>query len=209
MIEFEVLPIFSSVVSAVKVNEDLSKLWNSIESLEFVRSTADDTHLVYSSKNMHLLNDMLDIRKILLDYFYQFKNEILKLDTTDFEITTSWMTKTEPDGFCQYHRHKNSYYSGILYSDKTNSIDSGTLLFTDDGIKNDSFLINDPSEWNILNSRRITIEPDKNLLIFFPSTLRHRISKYTGNSNRYSLAFNLYPIGKIGGGDSLVTVTAF
>ena len=119
------------------------------------------------------------------------------------------MTKTEPGGFCQYHRHKNSYYSGVLYHNKTNSIDSGNLMFTDDGIKLESMLLNDPTEWNILNSRRMIIEPDSNLLVFFPSILRHRISKYTGTDNRYSLAFNLYPVGKIGDGDSSVTVTAF
>lgn len=209
MATFEVLPVFPSVISAAKVSEDLSELWNTTSNLEFFQSTADDTHLTYSSRNMRLLNDLPNIRKILLSYFYEFKNDILKLSTTDFDITTSWMTKTEPGGFCQYHRHKNSYYSGVLYHSKSNSIDSGNLLFTDDGMKLESILLNDPTEWNILNSRRMIIEPDSNLLVFFPSILRHRISKYTGIDNRYSLAFNLYPVGKIGDGDSSVTVTAF
>jgi uncharacterized protein (TIGR02466 family) len=159
---------------------------------------------VYASKNLHLLETLPDIKKIILDYFYSFKNTVLKLDTTNFEITTSWMTKTEPNGFCQYHRHRNSYYSGVLYSSKTNSTDSGNLMFTDDGIKQDSMLINTPSEWNILNSNRIVIEPDANLMIFFPSALRHRISRYTGTENRYSLAFNLFPVGNLGKGDSSI-----
>lgn len=208
MTTFEILPVFPCVISATKIAEDLSNLWNSADNLEFTHSNADDSQFVYTSKDINLLNGMQDVRKIMLDYFYNFKNEVLKLTTTDFEITTSWMTKTEPNGFCQYHRHKNSYYSGVLYSSKTNHPDSGTLLFTDDGIKNDSILINEPSEWNILNSRRIVIEPDENLLIFFPSILRHRISKYTGTENRYSLAFNLHPVGRIGNGDSSVTITA-
>jgi uncharacterized protein (TIGR02466 family) len=204
MPEFEVLPVFPSVVSATKISEDITALWNLSDSIEYNLSDADDTQLVYASKNLHLLETLPDIKKIILDYFYNFKNTVLKLDTTNFEITTSWMTKTEPNGFCQYHRHRNSYYSGVLYSSKTNSVDSGNLMFTDDGIKQDSMLINTPSEWNILNSNRIVIEPDANLLIFFPSALRHRISRYTGTENRYSLAFNLFPVGNLGKGDSSI-----
>jgi uncharacterized protein (TIGR02466 family) len=204
MPEFEVLPVFPSVVSATKIVEDISALWNLSDSIEYNLSDADDTQSVYASKNLHLLETLPDIKKIILDYFYSFKNTVLKLDATNFEITTSWMTKTEPNGFCQYHRHRNSYYSGVLYSSKTNSIDSGNLMFTDDGIKQDSMLINTPSEWNILNSNRIVIEPDANLMIFFPSALRHRISRYTGTENRYSLAFNLFPVGNLGKGDSSI-----
>jgi hypothetical protein len=72
------------------------------------------------------------------------------------------------------------------------------------GIKEETILVNDPTEWNILNSRRLIIEPEKNLLVFFPSVLRHRVSKYSGKDNRYSLAFNLFPTGKIGNGDSSI-----
>jgi uncharacterized protein (TIGR02466 family) len=204
MPEFKVLPVFPSVVSATKISEDITDLWKLSESIEYNLSDADDTQLVYASKNLDLLETLPNIKKLILDYFYSFKNNILKMDTTNFEITTSWMTKTEPNGFCQYHRHRNSYYSGALYSSKTNSVDSGNLMFTDDGIKQDSMLINTPSEWNILNSNRIVIEPDANLLIFFPSVLKHRISRYTGTENRYSLAFNLFPVGNLGKGDSSI-----
>lgn len=204
MADFEVLPVFPSVISAVKIDTELADFWKTAESLDFFRSDADDTHLVYSSRNMKILDSSIDLKIKLLDYFYEFKNKILKLETTDFDITTSWITKTEPGGFCQYHCHRNSYYSGVLYNSKTNSLDSGNLLFTDSGVKEETILVNEPTEWNILNSRRIIIEPDENLLVFFPSAIRHRISKYTGNENRYSLAFNLFPIGKIGNGDSSV-----
>jgi uncharacterized protein (TIGR02466 family) len=206
MTNFEILPVFPSVISANKINEDISTLWKHVETLTFFRSNADDTHLVYSSNDMQILNSMPDIKKILLEYFYEFKDTVLKLSTTEFDITTSWITKTEPGGFCQYHAHKNAYYSGVLYPSKTNSPGSGELLFTDVGIKNETILINDPTEWNLLNSRRIVIEPDTNLLVFFPSSLRHRISKYTGTENRYSLAFNLFPLGSLGSGDSSINL---
>lgn len=201
---FEILPVFPSVISATKITEDFSTFWNNIVNIEFTQSRADDSYSIYTSKNLQILDDFDYEKKIILDYFYEFKNEILKLQTTNFQITTSWVTKTETNGFCQYHRHKNSYYSGILYNSAMNEADSGTLLFTDSGIKEDGILVNEPVEKNIYNTKRIIIEPDKNLLLFFPSNLSHRISKYTGIENRYSLAFNLFPIGKIGSGDSSI-----
>lgn len=204
MSEFEILPVFPSVISATKLENHHENFWDDVKNLDFFRSTADDTHLVYSSKDMKILESYINLKHNVLDFFYEFKNEILKLESTDFDVTTSWVTKTETGGFCQYHCHKNSYYSGVLYNDKTDRLDSGNLLFTDAGIKEESILVNQPSDWNILNSKRIVVEPDKNLLIFFPSFLRHRISKYTGLTPRYSLAFNIFPIGKIGDGDSYI-----
>jgi len=192
------------VISATKIEFDLGDFWNRAKSLDFYQSDADDTHLVYSSKDMRVLDSYIKIKINLLDYFYEFKNKILHLENTDFDITTSWITKTEPGGFCQYHCHRNSYYSAVLYQKKNRDSAGGNLMFTDSGIKEETILINQPTEWNILNSRRIIIEPDENLLVFFPSTLRHRISKYFGDENRYSLAFNMFPIGKIGNGDSSI-----
>jgi len=200
------MPVFPSVMAAATVSHNLSPLWNKLNEMIFFPSTADDTHSMYSSKDMLILDSIPEIKKILLAYFYDFKNNILKLENTDFEITTSWITKTAPGGFCQYHSHKNAYYSAVLYQDKTNDVNSGNLLFTDIGIKEQTILINDPSEWNMLNSRRITIEPDKNLLIFFPSNLRHRINKNTGTTDRFSLAFNLFPKGILGTGDSSINL---
>ena len=59
-----------------------------------------------------------------------------------------------------------------------------------------------PREWNIMNSCSWNISPEKNLLIFFPSYLEHRIINNRGK--RKSLAFNIVPIGEYGTGDSSI-----
>ena len=201
--DFEIIPAFPSIIATVHVSENMSTLWNEIENLDFFQSnTEEDSHLTYCTKNMQILDTLPNVKKIMLDYFYKFKNDTLKLQNTNFDITTSWITKTETGGFCQYHCHGNSYYSAVLY--KNDNFEGGNLLITDDGIKQATILVNDPTEFNVLTSKRIVIQPQKNLLVFFPSTLRHRISKYSGKDDRYSLAFNLFPTGNIGIGDSSV-----
>lgn len=209
MKEFNILPVFPSVISATKIDQDLTDIWTDLKSEDFFESTADDTESVYASKNMKILDKYNNLKTLIKDTFYDFKNEVLKLHNTDFNFTSSWVTRTDTGGFCQYHSHKNAYYSGVFYEKPNNNADSGNLLFTDVGIKEESILVNDPSEWNIFNTKRIIIEPDENLLVFFPSYLRHRISKYTGTENRYSLAFNLFPTDSFGDGDSSINIKVF
>lgn len=200
MADFEIIAAFPSVISVVHVSDDVSALWNEIENLEF-QSNYDDAHLTYSSTNMQILDTLPNIKKIMLDYFYEFKNNTLKLQNTNFTITTSWITKTETGGFCQPHCHRNSYYSAVFY--KNDSFEGGNLHINDDAVKQESLLIH-PTEMNILTSKNLIIQPQKNLLVFFPSALKHNISKYYGKDTRYSLAFNLFPTGKIGESDSCV-----
>ena len=39
------------------------------------------------------------------------------------------------------------------------------------------------------------VQPNENVLLLFPSQLYHRINKNTSNKIRYSLAFNINPLG--------------
>lgn len=202
---FKVLPIFPHVFGATIVTHNIDELWNTIDTVEWFKSTDDCAENGYVSKDLQLLDSIPNMRNLILAYFYRFKDEVLNYNTTDFDITTSWMTRTDPGGFCQHHNHKNSYYTGILYQGPT-SDGSGNLCLSDSGIKNETMLLNTPSEETILNSKQLVIEPDTNLLVFFPSNIQHRISKYTGQGSRYSLAFNLFPKGILGSGDSSINL---
>ena len=50
--------------------------------------------------------------------------------------------------------------------------------------------------------RETGMYPHKNQLILFPSYLKHRICEQKSDKTRYSLAFNIVPIGGYGYGDS-------
>ena len=45
------------------------------------------------------------------------------------------------------------------------------------------------------------------MIIFFPSDIQHKIAENKTNKDRYSLAFNFYPVGNIGVRDSNVKLT--
>jgi uncharacterized protein (TIGR02466 family) len=203
--DYKIIPAFPSVIGATHIKQDISAIWNDIDNIEFSKSTGDNT-AGFVSKKMRLLNEYPEIKKILFDEFNKFKDECLKLKDTNFNITTSWMTMTPTRGFCQHHHHKNSYYSAVLYEKPTNDIDSGNLILIRPTLS--TLLPNEPEEHTILNSDQIIIEPDTNLIVFFPSYLYHRINMYTGKENRYSIAFNLFPVGELNHGDSSLELEA-
>ena len=55
---------------------------------------------------------------------------------------------------------------------------------------------------NNYNAKEYLVTPQKNMLLFFPSYLWHTILNNHSDKPRYSLAFNLIPLGQYGSGDS-------
>ena len=64
------------------------------------------------------------------------------------------------------------------------------------------------TEQNIWNSVGYTFKPSDGLLIVFPSDMFHKVLRNTSKEDRYSLAMNFIPIGKIGdtNSDSFVNI---
>ena len=203
MSKFQVIPAFPSIIAASKIDSDVNEIWDNIPNIKFSETTGDDATGSVSIK-MRLLNEYPKVKNLILKEFYEFKDSVLNLSTTDFNITTSWMTLTPPNGFCQMHNHRNSVYSGVIYQTSNSDADSGNLILT--APVNNTILINTPTEYNAFNSDVVTIEPDENLCIFFPSDLHHKISKHTGLENRYSIAVNFFPCGELTHGDSSIKI---
>jgi len=197
-----IYPLFASNVFVGSINEDLKEL-QKIKKYDFIETKEDMSSGSYITKNQKILNDFPKVKNVIQKNFNEVKNEVLMHRDTNFEITTSWGTKVLKDSFCQFHSHMNCLYSGILYFDEYD-LDSGTLEFESPFITQQIYAI--PSEYNIVNARVYGFKPKKNNLIFFPSYLRHRITKHLSKIERYSLSFNLMPVGKLGRGDSYIDI---
>ena len=51
------------------------------------------------------------------------------------------------------------------------------------------------NDHNIYSAEEWSITPKKNTVLLFPSNLMHKVAKNLSNKDRYSLAFNINPIG--------------
>ena len=194
-----VFPLFSSPLAAIEINGDFSKIKKSLSKIKYREAVFGLNSSI--SRNLKILDEFPEEKELLLKAWYEYKDNFLYYDTTDFEISTSWITKTAPGGYCQFHNHRNCFYSAVFYFDE---VPGGTIEFDSMGIIPSQITVNNPSEWTLYNCKNFEYSPSKNDLIFFPSYVYHRVNKNTSDKNRYSLAFNIFPVGKVGEGDSFV-----
>jgi uncharacterized protein (TIGR02466 family) len=202
--DFIVLPSFPTNIVVFNLKEDYSKLLEEIKintewSDVYNETSADSNRTV----DLKLLNRFPEFYKSFLLQFNKFKNQILRLEDVEFAISSSWGTRTKENGFCQYHLHANSYYSGVFYFQDV--VEGGELEFENPSSNRGGFSA-EPVEWNYFNYEIYKIKPKKNMLLFFPSILRHKINKVKDVGDRYSLAFNLIPVGQFGRGDSALDI---
>ena len=167
---FSILPLFPTTLGAVNVSEDLSNL-EKIKQFEYTNLASEESVNSFKTEDNQILSKFPKEKEILLSYFNNFKNDILELKENEFAISSSWATRVEQNGFCQLHDHKNSFYSGVLYFDSVDANVGGDILFQNP-ISTGSFLLN-PVEWNTFNFETYHLTPEKNLLILFPSYLKH------------------------------------
>jgi uncharacterized protein (TIGR02466 family) len=199
-LDVQVLPLFPSPVCAATIEEDLTEYFQQLRRVEF--SSAQSNEGLYISSSVEVLNQFPNLKEILLNYFLAYKNDVLNYRNTSFDLTTSWVTKTRP-GYCSdVHSHKNSCYSGVLYFDDLDY--AGNLTFYSPIVDFSSFYLNPPEEVDFLNAVSWEIVPERNKVVFFPSYLKHGTQTNASKSTRYSLAFNFFPTGVIGCGDSKV-----
>ena len=195
----QIFPSTICVTTDLEIDFDFDEL---IEKTEF-----ESTLYGYGSEQSvdnKILDTYTELKEILEEEFLGFKDNILMLKSTDFKLSTSWLTKTEPDCASQVHSHKNSYYSGVLWlSDMP--MDSPLILENPYNEMN-PWALNEPEESNNSNGATWEVYPEKNKMILFPSFLRHSIAKNTTGQDRYSLAFNFIPCGKIGYKDNEVII---
>tara|TARA_B100000287_G_scaffold335868_1_gene321486 strand:+ start:341 stop:1030 length:690 start_codon:yes stop_codon:yes gene_type:complete len=192
------LPLFASNVFQLHIDYDLEVLKTN---KSFIY--AANQYKKHEDENYRALEQFPNVRDHLIDRFKELSNNFLKLDS-DFIITTSWFTITEEGdgGDSQYHFHKNSFYSGVLYYDEYKEDSAPIEFMTPLEFHADFYL--EPREYDLATSTAWQIQPQKNMLVLFPSYLKHQVGKHIGPDPRYSLAFNIVPTGSYGTSDSSI-----
>lgn len=198
----DILPLFSSNLLILNVDERVDQLSNGIDNIEFKSSGQSPGNLM--SVDIRVLEKHSRIKNILLKKFSHYMKNVMKIEN-EFIITTSWYTKILPGAISGAHNHKNSYYSGILYFHEYDE-ESPSLQLMSPVIDFQDFFLQpkNTEDCHLQNSHSWEILPKKNLLVFFPSYLRHKVSNNFSNNTRYSLAFNIAPLQTYGSGDSTI-----
>ena len=200
----EIARPFSPALGGDKVNEEHEKILGSFIDTNKNRY-GNSTQI---STDIRILEKYPILKKILLNKFYEFIKESNLNYNNRFDISTSWLTKSENKQQCVKHSHKNCFYSGVYYYGDRYDSNCGDLILSSPIQALSDFLIV-PESWNCFNSYTFQIYPQPRLVVFFPSYIHHQFLPNYSDITRYSLAFNMVPVGLYGCADSSYNTSWF
>lgn len=164
-----------------------------------------ENNKVKSSITNNFLKNLPWFKEEITETFKEYAYNILKVDmNVGFKIGSSWTTLTHPNNNSKSHTHANYYYTGCFYLTGDPSpieFHLGSSVYN----YHERFFLN-YSEMNEYNANVISYQPEQNEIIFFPSYLKHGIGTNTSNEDRYSMAFNIHPVGTYGNLDSTIHI---
>jgi uncharacterized protein (TIGR02466 family) len=194
---YEVLPLWATPVynSILKSDDDIKSF---MKNLSYERVQANNGFYSINKKVLDI-DRMNSLRKEILEHVTTYAREVSCVsENIEFYITNSWVMKHEPADWSQSHCHTNSIFSGVYYFDIPEN--SGVFFFEKDGSCFNLFstIIDLPvSSWNTFNSKAWQITPRNDMIIIFPSQVRHSVSRNDSQQERYCLAFNVFVKGHI------------
>ena len=187
--------VYTNILEDI-TDQQLYEIKNYLDNIQYhkIDNSNKNTYTSASKSNFIFKDEKLfSLKERIMTEFNFFKNNILKYENNDFIFTTSWIAKSEKNETSEYHNHNNCMYSGIFYVNTDENC--GQLCFENFADKRFNLI---PTEYNIYNCLNFNFKPKNKMIIFFPSELFHKILKNNSDIIRYSIAFNMIPVGNIG-----------
>ncbi|MDC0002479.1 TIGR02466 family protein [bacterium] len=131
------------------------------------------------------------------------KDELKVTDEVEFVLENSWLNRHTQGQHSVSHWHSNAMISGVYYI-QTNDT-SGDIVFNKSHLYTNLFTDTvrvSYSDTSMYTTSEFFITPEPGDVVMFPSHLEHRVLENDSNMPRYSLAFNFFARGTVGGGTS-------
>lgn len=165
---------------------DTEKLYQAVLSIkEITNSVTFSNQNGWQSPAFHF-NDNL----VFLPLLNQIKDTVDEIYKdlgikTDAKLGDYWFNVNSKFSYNTSHNHPGSLISAVYYI--KSPINSGRLVFERPDPFNDWILNTDPNENNI---GKILQEPRENMLVLFPSYIKHYVEMNQSESERVSMALN-------------------
>ena len=185
-----IIPIFSTPIfvddSYVSTKEEIDFVKNVSYHSNVFNLSSDESYILNTKELKNLKNYcQLNLQK----YFYRIYSPENKFD---IKITNSWTNITRGAQSHHPHKHANSFISAVFYIQTSNE-DS---IYFDSQKEN---YIDFEKKINEFNCQTWILPVKKNMLIIFPSTLKHGVGQIKDNRiDRISLSFNSFVFGELG-----------
>lgn len=192
----EILPLFSIPVSINKNVNLALEIKDEVINSEYQRRPHAS---MYCTTNSKLLNEprFEKLKEYIKNTVDIYAKQVLRIEDNEFQMVTSWAVKHNTNDYAEPHIHTNSLISGVFYVETEQ--DSGDIVFKNTNTTVfSSTIFPEVKEHNLFNAQEWTINPQQGMLLLFPSTLWHYVKPNLNENDRYVVAFNFFPRGKIG-----------
>lgn len=196
----QIINLFNEPLITTELSVDNIKILNYLKKVKYVETikTREKIASCNMSERMDLLNDLPLLKKQISNSIKDFIENILEYEI-NFKIPNSWAIKINPNGFSHSHYHAHSFISGVYYPIGNEGFKVG---FTRKDIN--KFWDIPRKKFNPFNSNKASVKVTDNMLVLFLSDIDHEVLPNTSSIDRYSIAFTVNPIGKMGVGDSTI-----
>lgn len=192
----QLLPLFATPLIKSRIDFNIDREY--LDSLKY-RQYSDSSGLISTNEKILLEDEFSELKTEIEDRLNKFLFDILQFNEGTIAHTRSWINLHMPGCYAGTHNHTNACYSGIYYIDVPEN--GGAIWFVGNGEPTYSTNTVVPSlkSYNIHNCKEFPVDAKANDLLLFPSHLHHRVDINQSNQRRYSLAFNYFLEGEIGG----------
>lgn len=181
------------------INIDHDKVLSDLKKANFKIVNNSHETKVQITKDIKLLKHMKTGKLLEKELNKHIKKAIKEAFgfNVNHEIVNSWGTLTKPGVDTKFHYHKNYWLSACYYPHGSQE-DKYKIIFQDMRYTHWEIGV---TEYNNFNAPYWTVFIEKGDLIIFPAHLSHAIGINKTDKDRYSIAVNILPKGKIGHND--------
>jgi uncharacterized protein (TIGR02466 family) len=184
----KVVDIFKTPILKFKLNVNL-KDW-----IDYSLDLEKNSHYENKSNSSGFHSKDLNKKDKVVNLFIQEINPCLQKAkdifsfNKDLVVDNIWVNINRFKDYNKLHNHPLSIISSVFYV-KTNK-DAGNIYFLNNN-EIDTFVHNKHiSQYNDYNCQSISFEIEENVLLLFPSWLKHYVNQNLSNQDRISLSFN-------------------
>ena len=197
--KYQTTPLFHLVLCKHRNSRSDTMSW--IEKLDYPDEAAGHDH----TSDKYVLNNtkLTSLKDQIQNACNVFVKEELKVtDDVEFELQNSWINRHSANEQNTLHWHSNAMISGVYYIQ--NEPNAGDIVFQKShlyyNLFHDTVRVSSQESHNIIQTNFTYHQVGD--LVMFPSHLEHMVTPINISTSRYSLAFNFFARGTVGGGTS-------
>lgn len=192
--DYTVKPLFAEPHFVTNIADAISP-----KQIEFIKSIKMiENQMNHISEELYLFNrpELRSIREAVGEALATYAREVMGIAHV-LEVTQSWALMNPPGVGMHAHTHSNSLVSGSLYYAPMPNPPGNMVFERTNGYRQIEMEVK-ADKTNIYNTQRNAVVPKQGDLVLFSSSILHFVETNQSNQNRYSIAFNAFPRGKIG-----------